>query len=61
MQTQLPDLSGSFAPDELTPGQLKWTLRFQLPRGCYATMVIKHLLACVRDVCLSPLSLPADE
>jgi len=61
MQTMLPDLSGSFAPDELTPGQLKWTLRFQLPRGCYATMVIKHLLTRASGACLSSHTLPVDE
>ena len=32
------------APDDLYPGRQKATLRFFLPRGCYATMLIKRLL-----------------
>jgi len=31
-------------PDELYPGRRKATLRFFLPRGSYATMMIKRLL-----------------
>ncbi|MCZ2343787.1 MAG: tRNA pseudouridine(13) synthase TruD [Bacteroidales bacterium] len=33
------------APDELHKNQQKITLRFDLPRGCYATMLIKRLTA----------------
>ena len=36
--------------DELNPGKRKVTLRFDLPRGCYATMVVKRLTS-------SPLTL----
>lgn len=32
-------------PDELNPGQVKATLQFSLPRGAYATMMIKRLFA----------------
>jgi tRNA pseudouridine13 synthase len=32
-------------PDDRYPGKLKATLRFFLPRGSYATMVIKGLAA----------------
>lgn len=32
-------------PDELQKGRSKARLRFELPRGCYATMVIKRLTA----------------
>jgi tRNA pseudouridine13 synthase len=41
-----PDgLDAVAAPDELNPGRRKVTLRFELPRGCYATMVVKRLTA----------------
>lgn len=30
--------------DELNPGRRKIALRFDLPRGCYATMVVKRLV-----------------
>jgi tRNA pseudouridine13 synthase len=30
-------------PDSLYPGHLAWRLRFDLPRGCYATMLLKTL------------------
>jgi tRNA pseudouridine13 synthase len=30
--------------DDLNPGRRKLTLRFDLPRGCYATMVVKRLV-----------------
>lgn len=33
------------AEDERYPGHLKVALRFSLPRGCYATMLIKTLVA----------------
>jgi tRNA pseudouridine13 synthase len=38
-------LSGQEDADEHHPGQRKLTLRFELPRGCYATLVVKRLLA----------------
>ncbi|HWL06875.1 MAG TPA: tRNA pseudouridine(13) synthase TruD [Planctomicrobium sp.] len=39
------DLSGDFASDELDAGgRNRLTLRFTLPRGAYATMVVKRLL-----------------
>jgi tRNA pseudouridine13 synthase len=31
--------------DEIHPGKRKLLLRFELARGCYATMVVKHLTA----------------
>lgn len=31
--------------DELHPGRRKLTLSFELPRGCYATMIVKRLTA----------------
>lgn len=31
--------------DELQPGRVKLTLRFDLPRGSYATLVVKRLMA----------------
>jgi tRNA pseudouridine13 synthase len=37
------DLSHELADDELYPGQKKLTLRFVLPRGCYATILVKRL------------------
>lgn len=33
------------APDDLYPGRLKATLRFTLPRGSYATLCVKAMLA----------------
>lgn len=39
----LDDLSGAFAADELDPRKEKLTLEFTLPRGAYATMVVKRL------------------
>jgi tRNA pseudouridine13 synthase len=36
-------LTADFAPDELRPGQHKLTLAYELPRGCYATIVVKAL------------------
>ena len=38
------DFAATFADDELDAGQgKKLTLRFSLPRGAYATMVVKRL------------------
>lgn len=31
------------APDELYPGRQRMTLEFELPRGCYATILVKRL------------------
>lgn len=39
----LDNLTTEFAADELDPGKEKLTLEFHLPRGAYATMVIKRL------------------
>lgn len=39
------DLSGQRGSDDLDPPREKLTLRFALPRGAYATMVIKQLLS----------------
>jgi tRNA pseudouridine13 synthase len=36
------------AEDDLYPGRAKLTLAFFLPRGCYATLVVKRLQATVR-------------
>ena len=36
-------LAGQFGPDELAPGRQKLSLSFTLPRGAYATMLIKCL------------------
>jgi len=41
----LEDFSAEFAEDELETGRWKATLRFSLPRGSYATMVVKSLWA----------------
>lgn len=38
-------LSSSAGDDDLNPGQRTLTLRFDLPRGCYATMVVKRVTA----------------
>lgn len=43
----LDDLSADFADDELEIGRWKGTLRFSLPRGSYATMVVKSLWSTV--------------
>jgi len=37
------NLSHSFASDDLYPGRQKLVLQFALPRGCYATILIKRL------------------
>jgi tRNA pseudouridine13 synthase len=37
------NLAHVVAPDELNSGKRKMTLKFDLPRGCYATMVIKRI------------------
>jgi len=38
-------LRWSIAEDELQSGQVKLVLEFELPRGCYATMLVKRLMA----------------
>jgi tRNA pseudouridine13 synthase len=39
------DLTTAFGPDELHPGKLKLQLGFELPRGCYATLIVKAISA----------------
>lgn len=39
------DLTWSDSDDELNPGRQKLSLRFDLPRGCYATMLVKRITA----------------
>jgi tRNA pseudouridine13 synthase len=40
----LPEgLTSSSEPDELNVGKVKLLLKFDLPRGCYATMIVKRL------------------
>lgn len=39
------ELSHAVADDELYPGRQQWTLRFELPRGCYATLLVKQVTA----------------
>ncbi|MCE9565118.1 MAG: tRNA pseudouridine(13) synthase TruD [Planctomycetes bacterium] len=34
-------------PDDVNPGKRKLTLKFDLPRGCYATMIVKRVTAIV--------------
>ena len=38
-------LTASAAADEVHPGRTKLALAFELPRGAYATMVVKRLTA----------------
>ena len=35
-------------PDELNAGKRKLTLKFDLPRGSYATMLVKRITSCSR-------------
>jgi tRNA pseudouridine13 synthase len=37
------DLRSARGDDELNPGRKKWTLSFELPKGAYATVLIKRL------------------
>jgi tRNA pseudouridine13 synthase len=37
------DLRGEAGPDELHPGRRRLVLEFDLPRGCYATLIVKRL------------------
>jgi tRNA pseudouridine13 synthase len=41
-------LAWEFAPDEQHPGKEKLTLRFELPRGSYATVFVKRITAVER-------------
>jgi tRNA pseudouridine13 synthase len=43
------DLAAVPAPDELHKGKEKMLLRFSLPRGCYATLIVKRLTATAVD------------
>jgi tRNA(Glu) U13 pseudouridine synthase TruD len=36
-------LEGSAASDDMNAGRQKLTLEFVLPRGCYATLIVKRL------------------
>ncbi len=37
-------LTAVFADDDLHPRRLKATLAFDLPRGCYATLIVKTVM-----------------
>lgn len=43
---QPSDCAAEVAADELQAGKRKFLLRFDLPRGAYATMVVKRITAC---------------
>jgi tRNA pseudouridine13 synthase len=43
VKISIGNLSWSTADDELNRGRRKLTLNFELPRGCYATMLVKRL------------------
>lgn len=53
------NLSLESADDDLYAGSQKATLRFQLPRGCYATMLIKTLR--LSEFTESPMELEDDD
>ncbi|HKB36701.1 MAG TPA: tRNA pseudouridine(13) synthase TruD [Gemmataceae bacterium] len=38
------ELSASAEADDLHPGRMKWQLAFELPRGSYATLLVKRLM-----------------
>jgi tRNA pseudouridine13 synthase len=38
-----PSLRGTTQPDDLYPGRQKLLLAFDLPRGCYATLIVKRI------------------
>jgi tRNA pseudouridine13 synthase len=42
------ELSAGLAKDELHPRRIKATLAFDLPRGCYATLIVKAVVAQTR-------------
>lgn len=58
----IPHFEHTWLPSQ-TPSQLDWSLRFQLPRGSYATMVIRQLFTALDDepLDLSALDEPANE
>jgi tRNA pseudouridine13 synthase len=37
------DVTGTVADDETRPGKKKLSMGFELPRGCYATLVVKRI------------------
>ncbi len=39
------ELQGEMGEDETRPGKRKLRLSFQLPRGCYATLIVKRIAA----------------
>ncbi|MEZ6043310.1 MAG: tRNA pseudouridine(13) synthase TruD [Planctomycetaceae bacterium] len=43
------DISASLAEDELYPGRLRMTLRFELPPGSYATILVKQLTSVAQE------------
>src|SRR5262249_12844079 len=54
-------LSASTEADELHRGKLRWRLEFELPRGCYATLVVKRLTVCLAPPQAKPLAVPPAE
>lgn len=44
----LPEIAAVSEADELDPGKLKLVLQFQLPRGSYATILVKRITAAAR-------------
>jgi tRNA pseudouridine13 synthase len=38
------ELSASAEADDLHPGRMKWQLAFELPRGSYATLLVKRVM-----------------
>jgi hypothetical protein len=51
----IPRFEHSWIPSQ-QPSELNWSLKFQLPRGSYATMVIRQLFTALDD---EPLDLSA--
>ena len=47
---QPEELSHAISEDELYSGRRKLTLRFALPRGCYATILVKRLVGQTDDL-----------
>jgi tRNA pseudouridine13 synthase len=37
------NVTGEVADDETRPGKKKLSMGFELPRGCYATLVVKRI------------------
>src|SRR5262249_39812791 len=44
------ELAASAEPDDLHPGKMKWLLAFELPRGSYATLLVKRVTSCPHDL-----------